>query len=117
MFDANHNPGWQIEAHEAFAEALRIAGGQGPLAKICPCTQGNISQLVRRGSLLPSRFVLNVEAGTGVSRHRLRPDIYPDPSPISFGGSCNAPATPFLDPSSLPVRFNPQASLNRKDHA
>jgi len=77
MTDAETYPERHSEARKAFEEALRIAGGQVPLAHMCPCSQGNISQLVRRGSILPSRFVLNVEAGTGVSRHRLRPDIYP----------------------------------------
>lgn len=82
-----------------------------PLAKIAGCTQGNISQLVRRGSLLPVRFVLAVEAATGVSRHALRPDIYPlssqpnghtapsdlaaDPAPVA----CDQ--TPKLQPEDI----------------
>jgi len=79
MDDDETIPSWHDEAREAFLEALRITGSQCALAQICPCTQGNISQLVRRGSLLPAHFALNVEAATGVSRHRLRPDIFGRP--------------------------------------
>lgn len=70
----------QLEAAiAAFHEAIAKAPGQTAFANICRCTQGNISQLVTNRSPLPERFVLKVEAGTGVPRHRLRPDIYPEP--------------------------------------
>ena len=61
----------------AFAEAIRIAGSQTAIAKICECTPGAISQLVLRKRPLSARFVLKVEAATSISRHDLRPDIYP----------------------------------------
>jgi DNA-binding transcriptional regulator YdaS (Cro superfamily) len=62
---------------EAFARAVQTAGGQTQFAEICGCTQGNISQLLKARRRLPSRFVLAVEAATGVRRHLLRPDLYP----------------------------------------
>lgn len=69
-------------ALEAFDRAIRLSGSQSALAKICDCTPGNISQLVLKGRPLSTKFVLKVEAATGISRHDLRPDIYPreDPS-------------------------------------
>lgn len=62
---------------EALLEAVRLAGSQGKLAEICGCTPPNIWQLVKRRRPLPAEYVLRVEAATGVSRHSLRPDIYP----------------------------------------
>lgn len=63
---------------EAFHAAIDMAGGQAALAKICGCTQGNISQLKLKGSPLPPQYVLAVEAaGFGLTRYDLRPDIYP----------------------------------------
>ena len=75
-------------AFAAFVEAVRKAPGQVAFANLCRCTQGNVSQLLRAKSLLPERYVIKVELGTGVSRFRLRPDIYPaEPSsPPPFVG-------------------------------
>jgi len=68
--------------------ATEAAGGQSRLAKICDRTQGAISKLIASGRPLWAESVLNVEAATGVSRHDLRPDIYPRdlaPAPESAG--------------------------------
>jgi DNA-binding transcriptional regulator YdaS (Cro superfamily) len=62
---------------EAFVTAVEIAGGQTKFAALCGCTQGNIWQLLNNKSPLPARYVIAAEAGTGISRHILRPDIYP----------------------------------------
>jgi DNA-binding transcriptional regulator YdaS (Cro superfamily) len=64
-------------AFAAFQGAVARAAGQTAFAMICKCSQGNISQLLRNRSLLPERFVLKAEAGTGIPRSHLRPDIYP----------------------------------------
>jgi len=64
-------------AHEAFRKAVDSAGGQTAFGRIVGCTQGNIWQLLRKGSALPGQYVLKAEAATGVSRHDLRPDLYP----------------------------------------
>jgi DNA-binding transcriptional regulator YdaS (Cro superfamily) len=64
-------------AFAAFERSVEVAGGQVPFANVCRCTQGNISQLLQKKSLLPVRFVLKVEANFGVPRHLLRPDVYP----------------------------------------
>lgn len=64
--------------HRAFLKALRALGdNQSEMARVCGCTQGNIWQLKNKGAALPPQYVLKVEAATGVSRHELRPDLYP----------------------------------------
>ena len=97
---------YDLEAHEfedafrAFEEAVAKAPGQVAFANICRCTQGNISQLMSARSLLPERHVIKVEAATGISRHRLRPDIYPPeyPSQPSLRGDVSsvAPGGPVV---------------------
>lgn len=67
----------QISPLDAFRAAVKKAGGQTALAQVCGCTQGNIWQLLRKGSALPAEYVLAAEKATGISRHDLRPDIYP----------------------------------------
>jgi DNA-binding transcriptional regulator YdaS (Cro superfamily) len=67
----------QDRRFEALTSALQRAGSQAKFARICGCTEPNVWQLIRAQRPLPARYVLNVEAATGVSRHELRPDIYP----------------------------------------
>lgn len=109
MDDSQHQ-----RAIAAFADAIRIAGNQTAVAKICECTPGAISQLVIRGRPLSARFVLKVEAATGISRHDLRPDIYPidlSPAPASEAA---AAASDFRGPSIPDGRTSsfPDANLD-----
>lgn len=62
----------------ALQDAVAKAGGQTALARAIGKTQGHISQWLRR-EYVPAEEVLKIEAATGVSRHQLRPDIYPEP--------------------------------------
>ncbi|OYW98378.1 MAG: hypothetical protein B7Z14_14925 [Bosea sp. 32-68-6] len=57
----------------ALDRAAAIAGGWGKLAGYIGVTPQAISQWKR----VPTARVLAVERATGVSRHDLRPDIYP----------------------------------------
>lgn len=67
-----------VSQRDALIAAIEKAGGQTGLAKICGCTQGAVWQMLNKGEArLSHKFVLKVEAATGVSRHDLRPDIYP----------------------------------------
>ena len=62
----------------AFRRAVGIAGGQSALAAVTPLTQQTISNRLKKGIPLQSGAeVLAIEAATGVSRHDLRPDLYP----------------------------------------
>lgn len=59
------------------AAAVRAAGGQAALARKLGISQSTVSTWLRRGNELPAKFVIPVEQAYGVSRHELRPDLYP----------------------------------------
>ncbi len=61
----------------ALTRAVRIAGSQGKLARICGVSSTAVWKWVQNSKRVPAEFVLPIEAATGVSRHSLRPDIYP----------------------------------------
>jgi DNA-binding transcriptional regulator YdaS (Cro superfamily) len=66
----------------ALREACDLAGGQKSLAARIGTTQSMVWYwLVRSKRGVPGEFVLAVEAVTGVSRHALRPDIFPESDP------------------------------------
>ena len=58
----------------ALREAFRRAGTRYALAKAIKVSPAAIYQW---GDQAPAERVLAIEAATGVSRHELRPDIYP----------------------------------------
>lgn len=61
----------------ALLDACKAASGQTGLARALNLrSQGTISGWIRHGRV-PAERVLQVEEATGVSRHRLRPDLYP----------------------------------------
>nr|WP_240202515.1 YdaS family helix-turn-helix protein [Pseudomonas sp. ICBG1301] len=62
------------------AAAAKAAGSQTALAKELGCTPQNVQWMCSTGSV-PAKHVLKIESVTGVSRHRLRPDLYPEASP------------------------------------
>ena len=61
---------------KALKKAIDLAGGQTALAADIGKTQGHISKWLERG-YIPAECVLPIERVTGVSRHELRPDLYP----------------------------------------
>lgn len=61
---------------EALKAAIDEAGSQTKLASAIGKTQGHVSNWLRRGKV-PPEMVLPIESVTGVSRHDLRPDLYP----------------------------------------
>lgn len=71
---------------EALQLARKIAGSQTNLARICEVKQPTVCLWFKGRKNLPARFVLRVEAATGVSRHLLRPDIYPIETTSRFHG-------------------------------
>lgn len=62
---------------EALAEAVKAVGSQEKLGKGIGKSQAHVWHWLNKGRL-PAEEVLRVEEISGVSRHRLRPDIYPD---------------------------------------
>jgi DNA-binding transcriptional regulator YdaS (Cro superfamily) len=62
---------------DALLDACSKAGGQSALARALGLkSQGTISGWLAAGRV-PAERVLSIETLTGVSRHRLRPDLYP----------------------------------------
>lgn len=58
--------------------ALEAAQSQSRLAEICGVSQPTVWGWLNKGrGQLPGEYVLKCEAALGVSRHILRPDLYP----------------------------------------
>ena len=67
----------------AIKNAVQAAGGQTALARKLGVGQGRVWNWINRDAKVPAEFVLAIEQATGVSRHDLRPDIYPPSSSSS----------------------------------
>lgn len=63
-------------AKSPLRKAIDVAGSQTALASLIGKTQGHISKWLQR-DYVPPESVLDIERATGISRHELRPDIYP----------------------------------------
>ncbi|WP_312488156.1 YdaS family helix-turn-helix protein [Sphingomonas sp.] len=57
--------------------AIRRAGSQSALARLLGVSQAAVSKWDRLSKPLPHQHVLKVEETLGLSRHDLRPDLYP----------------------------------------
>lgn len=68
-----------IEHHtdSPLARAVRAAGSQSAFGRIVGRNQSTVHDWLSLEKPLPAEHVLTVEAATGISRHDLRPDIYP----------------------------------------
>ena len=66
-----------LTPYEALQNAAEIAGSQSALAKICGVGQPAVWKWMQSSKRVPAEYVLRIEAATGISRHYLRPDIYP----------------------------------------
>lgn len=64
----------------AIQKAARAAGGQSALARSLQVTPQAVQKMCATGSV-PAVRVIQIEALTGVSRHDLRPDLYPEAPP------------------------------------
>ena len=87
----------QITPLEALERAVEIAGSQTALGCICGVGQPAIWKWLRSSKRLPAEHVLRVEAATGVSRHLLRPDIYPRDT-VAIPASACGEETPLCGP-------------------
>ncbi|MBV2149264.1 helix-turn-helix domain-containing protein [Sphingobium sp. AS12] len=101
---------------EAMKLAIEIAGGQSATARICEVTQPAVWKWLQSAKKVPPLFVLKLEAATGVSRHLLRPDIYPlseTAQDIDPGEECGG----ILPVRTATVACDRIAQLQRKDVA
>lgn len=64
---------------EALQAAVDQAGGQSKFARLVGTTQPTVWRWLNQSRQLPAEYVLIAERLFGVSRHDLRPDIYPRP--------------------------------------
>lgn len=70
-------PVFSEHAPDALNEAVRLAGSQAALGKICGVTQATVSYWINVVKRIPGEHAIPIETATGVSRQRLRPDLYP----------------------------------------
>lgn len=68
----------------AIERAAQLMGGQSALARKLGCTSQAVSKMCATGRV-PAERVLAIEEATGgaVTRHDLRPDLYPAHDPLS----------------------------------
>lgn len=66
-----------LTRYEALTACLAKAGTQARMASDLEVSQGTISNWINRSRRMPAEYVLKAEELYGVSRHDLRPDIYP----------------------------------------
>lgn len=61
-------------------KAIELAGGQSELARIINVSQPRIWNWLHRDKKVPAEYVNAIVNATGerVTRHQLRPDIFPD---------------------------------------
>jgi len=69
---------------EAIRQAVKIVGSQSELARICGVSQPAVWKWLQTAKRVPAEQVLAIETATGVSRHFLRPDIYPYETPCAL---------------------------------
>lgn len=69
------------DSDSVLAIAVRKAGSQSAFGRLIDKRQSVIHDWLRDGKPLPAEHVLAIEAATGISRHDLRPDIYPREDP------------------------------------
>ncbi|WP_448660340.1 transcriptional regulator [Sphingomonas sp. CJ99] len=62
---------------EALTDLVERAGSQSALARALEVTQAAVWKWLQSSKRLPAEYVLKAEQLFGVSRHDLRPDIYP----------------------------------------
>lgn len=65
----------------AFRRAVAAIGSANKTAKVISKSQQAISQRLKRRRPVWAEDVIALEAATGISRHELRPDIYPPTPP------------------------------------
>jgi DNA-binding transcriptional regulator YdaS (Cro superfamily) len=66
-----------LTPYEALMLVVDVLGTQAELARLCSVSPTAVWKWVQSSKRMPAEYVLRTEARTGVSRHALRPDIYP----------------------------------------
>lgn len=69
------------ESNTPLALAVREVGSQSAYGRLVGRSQTWVWEALNAGKPVQAEHVLTVEAATGISRHTLRPDIYPPEAP------------------------------------
>ncbi len=94
---------------QALRRAVALIGSQTNMGRALGISQAAVSKWLKGGAVLPAEHVLRVEAHTGISRHELRPDLYPlegpaaDPGAAGGGPGIPNPARPSDHQMGEPV--------------
>lgn len=62
---------------DVLQRAIASLGSQAAMARLLGVAQPSVWKWLSARKPLPAQHVLRVEAATGISRHELRPDLYP----------------------------------------
>jgi DNA-binding transcriptional regulator YdaS (Cro superfamily) len=101
--------------YEALRKAVDIVGSQAEFGRLCGVSQPAVWKWLQSSKRLPAEHCLTVERETGVSKHLLRPDIYPaDLSSISLPVD---DASGSVGPGAPSVAYDRGAILHRKTGA
>lgn len=73
------------QSDSPLARAVRALGSQSAFARRIGRSQSTVHDWLADEKPLPAEHVLAVEQATGISRHDLRPDIYPRPETAGQG--------------------------------
>jgi len=99
-----------MSPQQAFSEALHRAGSQAALASIVGKRQPAISKRLSGSCRAEPDEVLAIERNLGVSRHLLRPDIYPLDTTVTGSLSLSHDGGDVANGASM-VAFNRSAVL------
>jgi DNA-binding transcriptional regulator YdaS (Cro superfamily) len=67
-------------ANDSLRRAIEIAGGQKPLADSIGTTQSQVWYWLEKSKKgVPAQYCIRIEEKTGIARHLLRPDVFPEP--------------------------------------
>ncbi len=90
--------------------AADAAGGQSALARAIGCSPQAVQRMCATGRI-PAERVLQIESVTGISRHELRPDLYPNDAGAAVG-SVKAGKEKQPKPEGLVERRRPAAQAH-----
>jgi DNA-binding transcriptional regulator YdaS (Cro superfamily) len=105
-----------LTPYEALVLCRDRAGSDSQMARDLQVSQPKVWRWINQSKLLPAEYVLTAEDLYGVSRHHLRPDIYPASltvAPEAPGEECG----PILSRRSRPVACDRKPKTQRKDVA
>lgn len=97
---------------EALKAAIARAGSQAAMGRLLSVSQPTVWKWLQSTKRLPAEHCLTVEAATGVSKHLLRPDIYPaDLSSVSLPAEDASGSVRLCGPT---VAYDREPLLHRK---